>query len=186
MPRPPISFPLPCPPNLGCVSVSQLCLTLCDLMNCSSLGSSVHGDSPGRNTGVGCHALLQGIFPIQGLNSGLQHRRQILYRLSHQGSPCPPYPNSGCWITCIFPWLQTFEGHYQNQVNPKVSVQGSHLWQASHCLALQRLMSKAARGVYVSLSWIFLHPTSFPPLQPPPLPTSFILLPAFSSLLPIC
>ena len=31
----------------------------------------VHGDSPGKNTGVGCHALLQGIFPTQGLNSGL-------------------------------------------------------------------------------------------------------------------
>jgi len=36
---------------------------------------------------VGCHALLQGIFPTQGLNSGLPHCRQILYHLSHQGSP---------------------------------------------------------------------------------------------------
>ena len=44
------------------------------------------GDSPGKNTGVGCHALLQGIFPTQGLNPGLPHCRQILYRLSHQGS----------------------------------------------------------------------------------------------------
>ena len=41
-------------------------------------------DSPGKNTGVGCHALLQGIFPTQGL--GLLHCRQILYCLSHQGS----------------------------------------------------------------------------------------------------
>ena len=32
-----------------------------------SYGSSVHGDSPGKNTGVGCHALLQWIFPTQGL-----------------------------------------------------------------------------------------------------------------------
>ena len=37
-------------------------------MDCSPPGSSVHGDSPGKNTGVGCHALLQGIFPIQGSN----------------------------------------------------------------------------------------------------------------------
>ena len=44
-------------------------------------------DSPGKNTGVGCHALLQGIFPTQGSNSGLPCCRQILYRLSHQGSP---------------------------------------------------------------------------------------------------
>ena len=48
---------------------------------------SVHGDSPGKNTGVGCHTLLQGIFPIQGLNPGLPHCRQILYQLSYQRSP---------------------------------------------------------------------------------------------------
>ena len=44
-------------------------------------------DSPGKNTGVGCHALLQGIFPTQGLNPGLPPCRRILYHLSHQGSP---------------------------------------------------------------------------------------------------
>ena len=42
---------------------------------------------PGKNTGVSCHALIQGIFPAQGLNPGLPHCRQILYHLSHQGSP---------------------------------------------------------------------------------------------------
>ena len=44
-------------------------------------------DSPGKNTGMGCHALLQGIFPTLGSNPGLPNRRQILYQLSHQGSP---------------------------------------------------------------------------------------------------
>ena len=44
-------------------------------------------NSPGQNTGVGCHALLQGIFPTQGSNPGLPHCRRILYHLSHQGSP---------------------------------------------------------------------------------------------------
>jgi len=39
------------------------------------------------NTGVGSHFLLQGIFPTQGSNSGLPHRRRILHPLSHQGSP---------------------------------------------------------------------------------------------------
>ena len=53
------------------VLVSQLCLTLCDAMDYSPRSSSVSGDSPGKNTGVGCHALLQGIFPTQGLNPGL-------------------------------------------------------------------------------------------------------------------
>ena len=55
----------------GKVLVAQLCLTLFDPMECSPPGSSVHGDSPGKNTGVGCHALLQGIFPTQGSNPGL-------------------------------------------------------------------------------------------------------------------
>ena len=40
-------------------------------------------DFPGKNTGVGCHVLLQGIFPTQGLNLGLLHCRQMLYCLSH-------------------------------------------------------------------------------------------------------
>ena len=50
-------------------------------------GSSVHGDSPGKNAGLGCLALLQGIFPTQESNPGLPHCRQILYQLSHEGSP---------------------------------------------------------------------------------------------------
>ena len=41
--------------------------------------------SSGKNPGVGCHSLLQRIFPTQGLNPGLLHCRQILYRLSHPG-----------------------------------------------------------------------------------------------------
>ena len=52
-----------------------------------STSHSVHRDSLGRNTGAGCHTLLQGIFPTQGLNPGLPQYRWILYHLSHQGSP---------------------------------------------------------------------------------------------------
>ena len=44
-------------------------------------------NSPGKNTGVGSHSLLQGIFPNQQSNLGLWHCRQILYHLSHQASP---------------------------------------------------------------------------------------------------
>ena len=81
----------PAVPHLGiypmlCL-VGQSCLTLCDSMDCSPPGSSVHGDSPGNNTGVGCHALLQEIFPTQRSNPGLPQCRWILYHLSHQGSP---------------------------------------------------------------------------------------------------
>ena len=43
-------------------------------------------DFPGKSTGVGCHFLLQAIFPTQGSNLGLPHCRQSFYHLSHQGS----------------------------------------------------------------------------------------------------
>ena len=66
--------------------VTQSHLTLCNTMHCSPPGPLVHGDSPGQNTGVVCHALLQGVFPTEGLNPGLLHCRQILYQLSYQGS----------------------------------------------------------------------------------------------------
>ena len=61
-----------------CCAVLSLVLShvwLCDPMDCSPPGSSVHGDSPDKNTGVGYHALLQGIFPTQGSNPGLPHCR---------------------------------------------------------------------------------------------------------------
>ena len=51
--------------NVPCAAlclVAQSYLTLCDPIDCSLPGSSVHGDSPGKNTGVVCHAFLQGIF----------------------------------------------------------------------------------------------------------------------------
>ena len=71
--------------------VAQWCPTLCEPMNCSTPDSSVHGDSPGKNTGVGCYVLLQRIFPTQRLNPGFLHCRWILYHLSHQGSPSTYY-----------------------------------------------------------------------------------------------
>ena len=65
--------------------VAQLCPPLCDPMDCAC--QAPLWNSRGKNTGVGCHFLLQGIFP-QGSNLGLLHCTQILYHLSHQGSPC--------------------------------------------------------------------------------------------------
>ena len=58
-------------------------------------------NSPGQNTGMGSHSLLQGIFPTQGSNPGLPHCRQIPYQLSHQGSPSlhiqPLTLHPRCW-----------------------------------------------------------------------------------------
>ena len=65
---------------------SQSCPTVWDSMDHNLPGSSVHGDSRAKNTGVSCHAFLQGIFPTQGSNPGLPYCRWNLYCLSHQGS----------------------------------------------------------------------------------------------------
>ena len=70
---------------LSKVLVAHSCLTLYRPMDCTLPGSSVHGvNSPGKNTGVGSHFLLQGIFLTQESNPGLLHCRQILYHLSHK------------------------------------------------------------------------------------------------------
>ena len=71
----------------GMCLVVQSCPTLCDPMDYSPPGSSLHGDSPGKNTGMGCHDLFQRISPIQGSKPDLSHCRRILYRMSYQGSP---------------------------------------------------------------------------------------------------
>ena len=67
-------------PHLILCSVTQLCLTLCDLMDCNPPGSSVRGILQAR---MGCHSLPQGpILPTQESNTSLLHCRQILYHLS--------------------------------------------------------------------------------------------------------
>ena len=80
-------------------------------MDCSPAGSSVHGDSPAKNTGVGCHALLQEIFPTHGLNPVLPHCRWILYHLSHQKNL------SGEWSS----WIELSEWcllYFLSQMSP--------------------------------------------------------------------
>ena len=66
--------------------VAQSCPTFYDPMDCSLHQAPLLWDFPGKSTAVGCHCLLQGIFPTQGSNPGLPHCRQMLYHLSHQGS----------------------------------------------------------------------------------------------------
>ena len=92
-------------------------MSLCNLLDYSSQGFSVHGDSPGKNNRGGCHSLFQGIFPTQGSKPGLQHCKQILYCLSHQGSPTfnqflfPLTPTSSILKSYLFYYvLLVFEG----------------------------------------------------------------------------
>ena len=96
-------------------------------MVCSLRGSSVHGDSPGKNIGVGCHALLQGIFPTQGSNPGLSHCRRVLYYLT-PGKPKNTGVGSLSLLQGIFPtqglnpglphcrWILYCLGHHLNTV----------------------------------------------------------------------
>ena len=96
--------------------------------SCSDVSDSLwpHGlyrlwNSPGQNTGVGSLSLLQGIFPTQGLKSGLPHCRQILYQLSHKDilkvlnrfiRHYLEIPVPGCYLTRNICWMPTrFSGH---------------------------------------------------------------------------
>ena len=93
-------------------------------------------NSPGQNTGVGSLSLLQGIFPTQGLNPGLPHCRQILYQLSHQGSPrilewvAYPFSRGSSWprnrtgVSCIAgrfftSWAMREVNNYTTDVLPQ-------------------------------------------------------------------
>ena len=102
------------------VSVSQSCPTPCDFMDCSLCS----WNSLDKNTGVGCHALFQGIFPTQGLNPGLSNCRQILYHLSHQGSP-----RKSTGVGCHF----LLQGIFPTQgLNPGLSHCRQKLYHLSH------------------------------------------------------
>ena len=68
----------PSHPYMCCV-LTLSCLTLCYPMNCSPPGSSVHGNSPGKNIGLGCHASFRGSPQLRDRTPGLPHCRQILH-----------------------------------------------------------------------------------------------------------
>ena len=103
----PISFPviLSC-----CWLVPQSCPILCDPMDCCLPGSSVHGDSPGKNTGVGCHALLQGISPTQGWNPGLPISLLFLMQNTEVSKTLQIRKSPGPWITMTRPLDHTWPG----------------------------------------------------------------------------
>ena len=73
--------------DFRCVLVPQLCPTLCDPMDCSPQGSSVHGILEARILEWVSVPFSRGSSQLRGSNLGLSHCRQIPYHLSHQGSP---------------------------------------------------------------------------------------------------
>ena len=98
-------------------SSSQSCPILCDPQSARLL---CLWNSPGRNTGVGCQFLLQGIFPTQGSNPGLPHCGQTLYCLSYRALSPANMMNMKC------PWAQVF------QSLPKVTTRWQHFFLL-HC-----------------------------------------------------
>ena len=94
----------------------QSCLTLCDSVDWPAR-LLCPWDSPGKNTGVGCHPLLQGIFTTQGLNPGLPHCRRVLYCLRHQGSP-PSHLPFNKYLSAIYV-LKIKQGTKNDGVCPK-------------------------------------------------------------------
>ena len=86
-------------------SVTQSCLTICHPMDCSLPGFFCPWDFPGKNAGVDCHFLLQGIFLTQESNPGVPHCRQTLYHLSHHGVEV--YYKDSCLLTKSWPTLAT-------------------------------------------------------------------------------
>ena len=116
------------------MKITQLCLTLCDPMDYAS--------HTGQNIGVGNHSLLQGIFPTQGLDPDLLPCRQILYQLSHQGSPrilewvAHPFSSGSSWprnrtgISCIaggfFTNWAIREAPGVRELDPNATTKNSH------------------------------------------------------------
>ena len=91
-------IPIAAPP-VNYLGKMCVCVCVCVCGSCSVVSDSLQPyglqpskllcpwDSPGQNTGVSCHSLLQEIYPTQGSNPGLPHCGQMLYRLSHRGQP---------------------------------------------------------------------------------------------------
>ena len=104
--------------------------------------------SPHQNTGVGSLSLLQGIFPTQGSNPSLPHCRQILYQLSHQGSPRisewvaypffsgPSWLSNGTRVSCI---AGGFFTSWATREAQKILFESEHYiplsstWSSPHC-----------------------------------------------------
>ena len=104
------------------LEITFISVTICESESHSVVSNSLrpHGlyspwNSPGQNTGVGSLSLLQGIFPTQGLNQHLLHCRQILYHMSHQGSPKYLLNNALCKIY--------FKNIYKNELNKVLHLQ---------------------------------------------------------------
>ena len=96
-----------------------LCLVLSDSshpMDCSLPGSSVHGDSPGKNTGMGSHSLPQGIFPTQGSSPGPLQCRILSDRAAREALKKKKYSLASINSLVPFPQVSNFTHGFQSLV----------------------------------------------------------------------
>ena len=105
-----------------------VCVCVCVCVSCSLVSDSLWPhellsarllfpwDSPDKNTRLGCHSLLQGIFPTQGSNPGPLPCRQILYHLSHQGTPKVTCTHCRKFIMCMCKRLEK-RSHIISQIS---------------------------------------------------------------------
>ena len=106
-------------------------------------GSSVR-NSPGKNTGVSCHFLLQGIFLTQESNPGLLHRRQILYQLNYKGKPI---------AKIRIGLLQTSEVRYSSK--PRIYLQHYNLLEVSEYPGGKNLNHRKTGDSDTERDWIW-------------------------------
>ena len=123
----------------------QWCLTLCDPMDWSLPGSSVHGDLPGKNTGVGCHALLQRIFPTQGWNL---HLLCLLHWQAGTWPLVPPRKPSPLLLGCQ---LGFFQFLLQNQFQVHFAYPNSRGYTEQKNLSFTR--KPLWFEIVISISW---------------------------------
>ena len=130
-------------------------------------------DSPGKNTGVGCHFLLQGIFLTQESNPGLLHCRWILYHLSHQGSPSIQessiiFIHPEKHILCTFSELDWMHSNptiiwlsrrvlRKIQLTIKIRRKKGILLKPNRVISRKKILDKALRTVPPVKSWRHSH-----------------------------
>ena len=109
--------------------------------------------SPGQNTGVGSHSLLQGIFPTQGSNPGLPHCRQwILYQLSHKGSPrilkgvAYPFASRSSW-----PRYQTGVSYIAGRFFTNWAMRETHIKRINHFCMYEIILFTKKKDIFKSL-----------------------------------
>ena len=145
-----------------CCSITKSCLTLCDCMDCSQSGCP--WDFPGKNTGVGCHSLLQGIFLDQGLNPHLLHWQAGSLSLSHQGS----LSDSLACLLSHFSYVRLCVALWTVALQAPLSVEfsGQEYWSGLPCLPPGDLPDPRIKPVVLKSHLLHWQEGSLPPVPP--------------------